>query len=280
MQEKLKHILFVLSLGLLILGFKAMLFEHIPWAFNAPEEDMSHGYLVPLVSLYILYVEKDKIKASLGEGSLWGLLAMLPALFLGFFGTRGSQLRFEEVGFIGLLLSLTWCFYGLKTVKRILFPCLYLLFCLPLATFLDVITVHLRIFATSTAFAILHGLGTEVVQQGTMIVSTTGDFAIDVANPCSGMRSIFALLALSAAYAYFNQPTWAKRGVLFLSAIPLAILGNVMRILTIVLVAAYADKNFAIGFYHDYSGYIVFIVAIALMLGIDKLLKEFGGEKK
>lgn len=279
MLKNLKHVLFFLCLGLLVYGFKLMIFHHIPWAFEAPEEDMSHGYLVPLVSLYILYAEKDKIKSSLGEGSPWGIVAMLPALFLGFFGTRGSQLRFEEVGFIGIILSLTWTFYGKKTVKAILFPISYLLFCLPLATFLDIITVHLRIFATSTAFAILKGIGTEVVQQGTMIVSRTGDFAIDVANPCSGMRSIFALLALSAAYAYFNQKTLLKRGILFLSAIPLAILGNVMRILTIVLVAAYADKNFATGFYHDYSGYVVFIVAIALMLGIDKLLKEIGGEK-
>lgn len=99
-----------------------------------------------------------------------------------------------------------------------------------------------------------------------MLFSPTGAFSIDVAEPCSGMRSLFAMMALTAGYAYFTQPTWIRRGLLFALSIPIAIVGNVSRILSIVLVAATCSSDFAMGFYHDYSGYVVFLVAVFLMV--------------
>ena len=106
-----------------------------------------------------------------------------------------------------------------------------------------------------------------------MLASADGSFSIDVAEPCSGLRSIFALMALTAGYAYFTQPTWTRRGLLFALSVPIAIIGNIARILSIVLVGAYASKSFATGFYHDYSGYVVFLVAIAMMVGCAELLR-------
>ena len=90
------------------------------------------------------------------------------------------------------------------------------------------------------------------------------------------MRSIFALMALTAGYAYFYQSTWLRRGLLFVLSIPIAIFGNVVRIFTIVAVAATCSPDFATGFYHDYSGYVVFFAAILLMLLASRLISKGG----
>ena len=259
-------------------GFQAMILHHAPDMFRAPQEDMSFGWYVPLFSLYVVWTERRKILDSIGAPSWAGILAALPFLALGFLGVRGVQLRFEIVAFVGLLIAVPWSFFGKKTAKAILFPALFLLFCIPLATFLDVVTVHLRLLASSTAFAVARGVGADIVQQGTMVGAADGSFSIDVADPCSGLRSLFALMALTAGYAYFTQPTWLRRGILFAASVPIAILGNVMRILTIVLVANFASSDFATGYYHDYSGFVVFAVAILLMVatgeGLTKIFER------
>ena len=199
-------------------------------------------------------------------------------MFVGFLGIRGLQVRFEILGFIGLLFGLTWTFFGRRTVGSAIFPIGFLLFCMPLHSYLDLVTIHLRLLAVSIAAGTLQGCGVEIVRQGTMLASPTGAFAIDIAEPCSGLRSLFAMMALTAGYAYFTQPTWFRRGLLFALSIPIAILGNVSRIFSIVIVAATCSADFATGFYHDYSGYIVFLVAILLMVATGGLITK-GAEK-
>ena len=272
--------LLAVALGSLVWGFHELIFDHMPFIFRNPQEDMSFGWYVPVFSLYVIWTERRKILESLGYPSWAGLLLTLPFLFLGFVGTRGIQVRFGVLAFAGLCLTIPWAMFGRKTARQILFPCLFLLFCIPLATFLDVVTVHLRLLASSVAYGVLRGLGADVVRQGTMLMSTTGSFSIDIAEPCSGLRSIFALMALTAGYAYFNQPTWFRRGLLFALSVPLAVLGNVMRILTISLVGTYASGEFATGFYHDYSGYVVFLVAIVLMVACGELIGKVADRLK
>ena len=99
-----------------------------------------------------------------------------------------------------------------------------------------------------------------------------GGFSFDVADPCSGIKSLLAMTALTAVYAYFTQKTWWKKWLLFLSSIPLAIVGNVARITTVSFVAEAFGEKLALGLYHDYSGYVVFSVAIGLMIGLGSLL--------
>lgn len=264
-----------MTLVSLVIGFRTMIFDHAPTAFSAPEEDMSFAWFVPVFSLYVLWTERASIARHAGKGEWLGTLATLPCIALGFLGVRGIQLRFEQLAFIGLLVSLPWAFYGRRLARRILFPALFLLFCIPLNSFLDIVTVHLRIFATSTAYILLKGLGVDVVAKGTMMFSGDGAFAIDVAQPCSGIRSIFALMALTAGYAYFTQKTFIGKLLLFALSLPIAVLGNIARIMTICAVGIVADHDFALGFYHDYSGYVVFAVAIAAMVGAGTLVSRF-----
>ena len=266
--------LLIVAFAAIIWGFHSMLFVHLPNVFNEPKEDMSYAWYVPIFSLYVLWTERRKLLESVGNSSWLGATLVLPFIFIGFLGVRGLQTRLAVIALVGLFITVPWAFYGRKTAAQMLFPAGFLLFCIPLATFLDVITVHLRLFATGMAYQILHGLGADIVRTGTMLAASDGSFGIDIAEPCSGLRSIFALMALTAGYAYFNQPTWFRRALLFACSVPLAILGNVMRILTICLVGRYASSEFATGFYHDYSGYVVFIVAISLMIGCGELISK------
>lgn len=266
--------------GFALWGFSS-LFVRLSGIFQDPYEDMSFGWIVPVFSLYVLWTERRELRESVGRPSLVGLLLTLPCAALALLGTRGLQVRFEQVGFIGLCVTVPWALFGRRTAGRCFFPAVYLAFTIPLASFLDVVTIHLRLLASGTALAVLKGFGVEVIQQGTAIYTQGAHpFSIDVAEPCSGLRSIFALMTLTAAYAWFNQPTWPRRLALFACSVPLAVLGNVVRILSICLVGTWADPKFAMGFYHDYSGYIVFIVAISLMVAcgevITRIAKRLG----
>ena len=256
-----------------------MIFDHVPGVISAPEEDMSFAWFVPLFSLYVVWTERRRILASAGGPSWGGLFACLPFLFIGVLGARGIQVRLEELAFAGLLVTVSWAFYGRRMAAAVLFPAAFLLFCMPLSSFLDVFTIHLRLFATSTSYGILKGLGAEVSRQGTVIMSGDGGFSVDVAQPCSGLRSIFALMALTAGYAYFTQRSWLARAALFSLSIPIAVLGNIARLVSICMVGMYASRDFAMGFYHDYSGYVVFAVAICAMVAAGEAMSRLFGRR-
>ena len=94
----------------------------------------------------------------------------------------------------------------------------------------------------------------------------------DVADPCSGLRSLLAMTALTAVYAYFTQKTALKKWILFAASVPLAVVGNIARIVTVAVVAEAAGGKLALGIYHDYSGYILFTASITMMVVIGGLL--------
>ena len=269
--------LFAAAALTMLWGYRLLIGYHAPGIFMDPYEDLSYGWYVPIFSLYVLWRERRETAASVGAPSAMGLIVLLPALLLGFIGARGSQIRFEIVGFVGSLIGLVWCSFGAKTMRRTLFPFLFLLFCIPLHSFLDVVTIHLRLLAVSFSYEVLRGCGVDIIREGTMLTSSTGSFAIDVAEPCSGLRSLFAMMALVVGYGYFTQPTWGRRLALFVCAVPIAVLGNIVRILSIVCIAATCSSDFATGFYHDYSGYVVFLVAISLMVAAGGLIGKVRG---
>ena len=279
-KDNLRLGAFVATVVCMLVGFAGM-YARLRAVFYDPLEDMSHGWLVPIFSLYVLWTQRAELKKEAGASSIWGLLACLPCIAVALVGSRGMQVRFEQFGFIGLCIAVPWAFYGRRVAKRCVFPALFLLFSVPMATYFDTVTIYLRLVASKTAFVVLRGFGVDVAQVGTAIVSQGAHpFSIDVAEPCSGLRSLVALTALTAAYAWYTQPTWRRRAALFACAIPLAVLGNVVRVLSICFVAVWASSDFALGFYHDYSGYVVFVVAIACMVACGEIITRWCGKRK
>jgi exosortase len=231
--------------------------------------DYSHGYLIPFVSLWVVWSKREEFFAAPKKICKWGLLVIVMALSMHWLGAKMQQTRLSLMALILLMWGIPFYFYGWKVAKLLIFPCAYLIFCVPL-NFLDALSGPLQRMATSMAHGMLNGMGIECQRVGTQLMSPY--FQLNVEAPCSGLRSLLAMTALTAVYAYFTQKTFVKKWILFLFSIPIAVAGNIGRIISIALVSITAGQKFGTGLHHDWSGYVLFTVAISLMVGFGKLL--------
>lgn len=258
-------------------GRSAFLWMYARWQdkISFGGADYSHGFIIPFVSLWAVWHKRHDLMSAPRSINPSGLALIVVALILHWIGAKMQQTRVSLAALILLLWAFPLYFYGWRFARHLVFPVSYLVFCIPL-NFLDVIAFPLRIFATNVSVAVLHGLSIDVVQVGSSIRAFDAmgaeRWGVDVANPCSGLRSLLAMTALTAVYAYVTQRTLLKRWVLFLSSIPLAIAGNVVRIIFIGLIAESLGERVAVGLVHDYSGYVVFTVAILLMVSVGSAL--------
>ena len=124
--------------------------------------------------------------------------------------------------------------------------------------------------ATTLAYNMLNGLGIECERVGTQLISPY--FQLNVEAPCSGLRSLLAMTALTAVYSFYTQKGIIKKWLLFLTSIPIAVAGNIGRILSIALVSMTLGQQFGTGLHHDWSGYVLFSLAIGLMIAFGKVL--------
>ena len=243
-------------------------------------DNLSHGWIIPFISLFFLWRRREDFIRAPRERGLVGLLTVVASLGLYWLGVRAQLTRLTLVSLIGLLWGIPAFLFGRATGRILLFPCAYLVFCVPLS-FLNNITVPLRIFASGVSTWLLNGLGIETARTGTAVYSSAaGGFSFDVADACSGLRSLLAMTALTAAYAYLTQQTLLRRWLLFPSAVPLAIAGYVTRVLTVAIVAETMGMQVAMRIYHDYSGFLVFIVAVLMMLGLGELIRKVPSRAK
>jgi len=233
--------------------------------------DWSFGWVIPPICLLAVWFRRRELLSAPKAINQWGLAVIVLALLVHWLGAKMQQTRLSLASLILLLWGLPLYFFGWQMAKILIFPCAYLIFCIPL-TFLDTLSFPLRMFVTHVATAMLNIIGIEAHQSGSAIIGVGGGFSFDVADPCSGLRSLLAMTALTAIYAYFTQKTLLKKWALFLTCIPLAIAGNIARVITVALVAAALGDKVALGLYHDYSTYILFSVAVVFMIGIGVLL--------
>lgn len=246
--------------------------------FSSPIEDMSHGWVVPFVSLYVLWRQRAALRAAAGgpcwQGAAWVALFLVVA----WLGGRGGQSRLEQISFIGLLWSVPYAFWGRGVERLMRFPAAYLAFTIPVSSFVDFFTIHLRILSSSLATGLLNGVGIAVERSGTALFSRVPGavFNVDVADPCSGIRSLFAMMALASAYAFFTQKTRFRQVFLFVCSLPIAMIGNMVRIMSICLMASWFGQDVATGYYHDYSGYVVFAVGVLLLIRLGDALQRHG----
>ncbi len=243
--------------------------------------DYSHGYLIPFVSLGVIWHKRDQFVAAPKNICKFGLYVIVTALAMHWLGAKMQQTRISLISLILLLWGIPLYFYGWQVAKLLIFPCAYLIFCVPL-NFLDALAGPLQHVASTMGESVLNGMGIECKRVGTQLMSPY--FQLNVEAPCSGLRSLLAMTALTAVYAYFTQQTFIKKWALFLLSIPIAVAGNVGRIISIALVSITAGQEVGTGLHHDWSGYVLFTVAISLMVGAGKLLqvnyREFFGKWK
>ena len=239
-------------------------------AFGAT--DYSHGWLIPLVSVALVWHNRRRLFGCPKKVSVLGLGVVLLGLFFHWVGVKAQQPRLSLLSLIMLLWGVPFYFYGWELAKLLMFPCAYLVFCIPF-NFLDSLTFPLRLYMTMLANVILNSLGFVYERFGTTLRSVYGGFGLEVADPCSGIRSLMAMTAIVAIYAYLTQRTLTKKWILFLLSVPFSMVGNMLRILTIAIASEFFGSEFGVGLYHDFSGYAIFmLLTIPLMVITGNLL--------
>jgi exosortase len=243
------------------------------WGEWMGNEYYSHGLLIPPVSAYLIYqrFRNDKaIQWSPGQGSNWGLLliALGLALYLWFFNQRAFYLAaFATIVMIG---GLVWTIGGTNVAKRLIFPIAYLVLMVPLPI-VDRYTLPLAMFTGVCSGGLARFMGLDVEIIGNAVKLPNADLVIGA--QCSGVNSLIALTALMVLAAYLVSGSTWSRIVLVLLAVPLAILGNILRVTSLLFVARAWGAQAGFVFYHDYSGLAFFVVVLALMLPLTRLLR-------
>jgi exosortase A len=233
--------------------------------------DFSHGFLIPIVSFYFVY-ERRKQFSVLSPSSNWAGLGLIIfgilLLLLGNLATEYFTMRFSMLMvFGGIILFLL----GKEFFKILLFPLIFLIFMIPIPSILmDRITFPMQLFASKVAANTLYLVGIPVLREGNvMLLANT---SLEVAEACSGIRSLISLLALSIVFAYLSQKETWKRILLVLSTFPIAIIANAARVSGTGILAHYYGDSVAQGFFHGFSGWILFVVAFVCLFLLGALL--------
>lgn len=226
--------------------------------------------LAPLLLVWQAVALWGGVREFIDEPNSRGLAVVVLAMAVYYFGVKAMQPRIVVFSFVVLLYGLALALAGRGSLRVLFFPIIFLLLMIPLNFLDEKVGFPLQLLMARSSTGILNLLGIETTRIGTGIYSSV--FHFDVAAPCSGIRSLMALTTVTAAYAYVTQQVQWKRWVLFLSAMPLAVLGNIVRVTSIALVAEVYGQEIAAKAYHEYSGFIVFPVALTTMVIIGLLL--------
>jgi exosortase len=261
---------FILVVGLLValyarVGIKLV----IDW-YNIA--DYSHGFLVPLFSLFLLWDKRKQIAETPVRQSWGGLPLVVLGLIVLILGIYGVDLFTSRLSFVILLSGLIWTFFGGAMLRQLQFPIFVLLLAIPFpAIIFNQITFPLQLLASRLASMILPVLGVPVLQEGNVIELPV--MKLEVAEACSGIRSLMSLFTLAVFYGYFLEKTTTRRIILALASIPIAVAANVARIVGTGLCVQYWDPNKALGFFHEFSGWVMFLVSLACLYLVHHLMQ-------
>lgn len=248
----------------------------VSWLLSAWNDDLDyeHGLLFPFVIGGLIFFRRKDLKAAVADGSAWGLVAVFVGALFYAAAYRTLQPRVAVGALPFILWGGAWFLWGWNLARLLAFPLFFFWLAVPLPSFQQA-TTHLQLLATSMAH---HGSGIFGVQtyvEGTKVLPIKGDWEpLDIAKGCSGIRSLMALLMISAAWAYIAKMALWKRVLLFLTAFPLAILGNALRVISIFVIAEYGDAKWASTTWHDWSGLLLFYpFSLVLLLVIHATLE-------
>lgn len=228
------------------------------------DEDYSHGFVVPLVSGYLVWQRRRFLANLLPAPSGAGLVLIVGGVGLFMLGNLGAELFTTRVSLLVVGSGLILYLLGRDHLKEVSFPLGYLLFMIPLpALVLNAITFPLQLVAARTATASLQLAGIPVFREGNLI--TLANATLEVAEACSGIRSLITLLALATTVAYFTQSGIWRRALLIASAVPIAILTNASRVAGTGALAHFFGEAVAQGFFHTFSGWLVFLGGVVLL---------------
>jgi exosortase len=278
LSETQKQNMVVNIIGLTIIGLLAFFAYRttLIWMYDrymGADSYYSHGFIVPFISLYFIYLQKEKLSQIKQQNSITGLIVLFFALLLHILGTLLYIFSISGFSIFFLIIGLSLFLFGKEISKIIWFSLLFLVFMFPLPeAMISLISFPLKIFAAKAGVWIISILGIPIYLEGFNILIPAGPLL--VGNPCSGLRSLIAFLALGSIFAYLEPVSIIKKWVLFLVSIPIALLSNIVRIPILILVSNYWGLE-AAGpdtLVHTSSGVLVFVLGFLLIFSAAKVL--------
>jgi len=237
------------------------------------DDNMAHGWFVPVIVGYIVWERREELGRVELRRSGWGLALLIGSGVLACLGALAAEIFTERLALAGTIAGLAWYLGGTELFRRLRFPLLLLLFALPLPGLLHKqITFPLQLLATELAEQGLELAGRTVLREGN-VLELAGRM-ISVVEACSGIRALMALEFFALAYAYlFHEKVW-MRWALAAAAAPVAVVANAGRVMATALLGE-VDERLAEGFYHGLEGWAVFVVAMAMLIGVERVLRKW-----
>lgn len=249
--------------------------SHLVWQWWH-DPNFSHGFFVPLFSLFVLWGDRSRLSSLTPKPSWSGLFIVGFASCILSIGALGAELFLSRVSLLIMIAGLIVLFGGWSYLRVVLFPWAFLILMIPIPRIVfNEITFPLQLLASKMASAILPILGVPVLREGNVIMLP--QMALEVAEACSGIRSLLSLATLAVIYGYLMETRIWVRVVLGFAAIPIAVAANSLRIVGTGLLVQYWDPDKAEGFFHAFSGWLIFVVSLLMLFLVHRLLRVLSG---
>jgi exosortase len=239
--------------------------------------DFSHGFLIPFFVLFLLWDKRKTLQRTPIKPSWAGLGLVLFGLFMLLTGVFGADLFLSRFSFVLLTAGLIWTLWGKAMLHETKFMLFVLMLAIPLPTLvLNQITFPLQLVASKLASALLPMAGVPVLRDGNVIQLPAME--LEVAEACSGIRSLMSLFTIAVIYGYFLERSTLRRVVLALASVPIAVAANVVRIFGTGLCVQYWNPDKAVGFFHEFSGWLMFLVSLSCLYLVHTAMRVFSPE--
>lgn len=240
------------------------------------DPNFSHGFFVPLFSAFVVWRNRKNLAQVPLRQSWVGLPVVIFALSTLIVGALGAELFLSRSSLILLLAGLVIYFGGWQLFRAVLFPWLFLFLMVPIPSIVfNRITLPLQFFASKLATDILRALSVPVLREGNIIVLPK--MRLEVAEACSGIRSLMSLGTMAIIYGYLADSKVWRRAVLAVMSIPVAIAANALRLVGTGLTVQFWDPDKGQGFFHEFSGWLIFVVSLAMLFGLHSLIRTIDG---
>lgn len=235
------------------------------------DPNFSHGFIVPLFSGYVVWQERKKLARLPLTPSWTGLVVAAIALFILVVGQLGAELFLSRFSLLILLAGIIILFCGWNYFRALLFPWAFLILMIPIPVIVfNQITFPLQLLASRVAAIVLPVLGVPVLREGNVI--NLPAMPLEVAEACSGIRSLMTLVAVATMYGYLMEKRVWVRWVLALASVPIAVAANSVRIIGTGLLVQYWDPDKAEGYFHASWGWIIFVISLLMLYALHNLI--------
>ncbi len=248
------------------------------WSDWGIDENYSHGYIVPVVFGWILWTRREQLAKAEIAPRWWGLVIVVAGIAQLVVGRLGAENFTAHSSLLLVLSGVTIFLFGLEVFRLVAFPIVWLLLMIPIpAIVFYSITFPLQMFASAIASKGLDLIGVPNLREGNVIVLP--NYSMGVVEACSGIRSLISLLAVSVLLGFIREmKTWTWFLLMF-SAVPIALIVNAIRIAGTGVAGNYLGEKYAEGFFHTFSGWLLFLLAMAALFGVSALFSRWWGTK-